>query len=442
MMFTLRMDRMKHIVVLLTLGLFAVPAFGQQGTMPDSLSLNAMIRLVLERNPAVSQNLRSVEAARSAVDAVRSDYYPNAGIEASYVRLGPVAEFDLGGASIPLFPANNYDGHIGVRQKIYDFNKTASGVDVAASRVVLEQDRVGEVRRDLAYATVRSFYSVLFLEQSIRVQDEQLRTLNEYLQTSQRRFAAGTATEFDVLTTRVRLAAAETQKIDLQNRLRQEEITLRRLANLPAEVPLHLSGSFQTDVPSADTDSLMRVAQRQRPDFKTAADAITTAELQRVAASAGDNPSININLAYGVKNGYIPNLDVLRGNFAAGVSVEVPVFDGFKTRSREEEAQANVLVAQERKRVVEAQIRSDIEQALSDLKASSDKLQTTKLNVEQARRAAELAKVKYDAGVVTNLDLLDAETSLEQAKLTDLQSLLGYVLSGYELQRAIGQQLW
>ena len=107
-----------------------------------------------------------------------------------------------------------------------------------------------------------------------------------------------------------------------------------------------------------------------------------------------------------------------------------------------QEAEANLLAARDQKNAVAARIRSDLLDAISDLRASMEKLQTSTLDVEQARRAVELAKAKYDAGVITNLDLLDAQTALEQARLVDLQSLYGFVLSKYGLRRAVGERIW
>ncbi len=434
---------MKRIAVLTLMAILSAAGILAQEAPPrDSLTLQQAIALVLQRNPSVAQGSHTIESAQSAVDVSRSGYYPTTSTLLSYTRVGPVAEFDFGGTPILLNPANNYDGHIELHQTLYDFRKTSASVDVASSHLTLARDRLTEVRRDLAFATVRSFYTSLLLKESIRVQDELLRALTEYLNVTQRKLDAGTATEFDVLTMRVRVAAAQTQKIDLENKLRQEHISFRQLADLPADYTPLFKGTFEAESLATTAEALMEAAARQRPDLQSAEDAVASAALQVDLAGKHSTPSLNLLFAYGLKNGYIPNLDVLRGNFAAGVSLEIPIFDGFKARSMEEGAHADLLAAQERKRGVESQVKAEIQEAFSNLNASTEKLQTTKLNVQQAQRAEQLARVKYDAGVITNLDLLDAETSLEQAKLTDLQALFGYVLSSFDLKRAAGEQIW
>ena len=433
---------MKPLVLILTFSL--TPSIGlAQTPMADSLTLEKVIHLVVERNPSVSRTAKSIEAAQAAVEISRSRYYPDASVEISYERIAPVAEIDFPGlGTFLLFPANNYDGHVGIKQKIYDFNKTAESVNFTSSRVQLARDRMEETKRNLAYAVVQSFYTALFLDQSIRVQDEQITRLNEYLGVTRNKLATGSATDFDVLTTRVRIAAAQDRKIDLQNRLQHEEIALRRLADLPPLYPLYLSGGFQVEQRGTNPDSLFDLAQRQREDYRTVLDGVRSAEVQVNLAGTNSNPSLNFNAAYGVKNGYIPNLDVLRGNYVAGVSLEVTIFDGYKTSSMSEEAQANLLAAQEQKREAETQMHAEIQQAIVDLDASAEKLQNSRLSVEQAESAAEMARVKYDSGVITNLDLLDAGTALEEARLNHLRAQYSWVLSQYELRKSIGEQIW
>jgi outer membrane protein len=149
-------------------------------------------------------------------------------------------------------------------------------------------------------------------------------------------------------------------------------------------------------------------------------------------------PSLKVNLAYGLKNGYIPNLDVLRGNWVAAVGVQVPIFNGFKTRSQEQESEANLRATRAHTTDVERAVTSEVLQAVSDVRASLDKIQTSELQVRQAKQAIDMATVRYESGVVTNLDLIDAQTALAQAELFHLQALYHYVLSRYALGKSIG----
>jgi outer membrane protein TolC len=341
-----------------------------------------------------------------------------------------------------LFPANNYDSYLGLQQTIYDFDKTSESVALARQKTELATDALEAVKRDLAFRTIQHYYSILFLLQSIQVQDKQIRTLNEHLVTTRSRVTSGTSTDLEVLTTQVRVAAADSRKIELENALRKQESAFRRLAGLAPEEPVKLRGQFSLQPISLNQDSLLTIATANRIEAKTASDAIESATVQKRLARASNKPSVSGLFTYGFKNGYMPNLDVLRGNIVAGLEVKVPIFDGNLTNSMVAEAEANVSTAESRKRDVLQVIQSDVEQALADVQASIDQLQVSEVNIQQAQRAAEVARARYRAGTVTNLDLLDAETALAQAELTHIQALFSYVMGSYQLQRGVGAKFY
>jgi len=78
-------------------------------------------------------------------------------------------------------------------------------------------------KTNLSLQTIRVFYTIILLQKSMKVQDEQIEALNQHLSVTQKRVAAGTATSFDVLTTQVRVAGAQNQKVDIQIRFRNRK---------------------------------------------------------------------------------------------------------------------------------------------------------------------------------------------------------------------------
>jgi outer membrane protein TolC len=149
-------------------------------------------------------------------------------------------------------------------------------------------------------------------------------------------------------------------------------------------------------------------------------------------------PTLKVSLVYGLKNGYEPNIYPLRGNWVWGAQAQVPIFDGGRVRYQEEEAQATVQAEQAHGRDVEQQIRSDVEQVVADVQAAVSKVQISEVQLRQAHEAVAIARTQYETGSITNLDLLDAETAESAAKLMNLQALYRFIISKYELDRAIG----
>jgi outer membrane protein len=404
----------------------------------DSMTVEQTVHRVLQIHPAIEQALANSRAAEARVSQISSVKLPEVTTEAVYAHIGPLPAFSFGGQELIIAPADNYDAHIVGRYTVYDFGKTSASVELSQSKVQNLHDVVELTKNNLASQAIRTFYTVVLLRKSLLVQDEQIAALNEHLSVTQKRVAAGSATKFDVLTTQVRVAASQNQSVEIFNSLQKQESILRQFLGLQTNAPLPIQGSFEQTPIALNLDSLIDVAMRQRPELKLAHDANQSAQFQKKVSSLGNMPSINISASYGLKNGYEPNIYAMRGNWMWGLQARVPLFDGGRATHQEEEAQAFVQAERAHGQDVELQIRSDVEQVVSDVRAALAKLQISELQLKQAYEAVMIARTRYETGSITNLDLLDAETAESVSKLTNLQALYRFVISKYELKRATG----
>jgi outer membrane protein TolC len=151
---------------------------------------------------------------------------------------------------------------------------------------------------------------------------------------------------------------------------------------------------------------------------------------------------LNADAGYGIKNGYEPNIDAWRGNWFIGVSAGIPIFNGNLTSKRENEAEINIGIIDQRIEQLKDNVSTEIYQSMSDLKSSMLKFSTTQRQIEYARKSLERVKAQYQSGSSTNLDVLDAETALTQARLLNIQALYKSVLGYYAVKKAIGDKLY
>jgi outer membrane protein len=255
---------------------------------------------------------------------------------------------------------------------------------------------------------------------------------------TQKKVNSGTATDFEVLTTKVRVASAENQKVDIENEITKQEISLKSLLGLAVDSPLVLQGDLSLLSMPINNDSLLELAYTQREELKIAQDAQKSIEQQKQVASLSDAPTLNAIASYGLKNGLMPNLDVLRGNWVVGISANIPIFNGNRKDAQIQEAEANLNANDAQISALKRKINMEVQQAISDLETSKAKLKSTQLQVEQASEAVKRAEVSYLNGVITNLDLLDAETSLSEAELLHLRVIFQNVINAYNLKKAVG----
>jgi outer membrane protein TolC len=429
--------KFKPYLIFLFISLFSLNIYSQQ--IPgDSLSLSEAIKLTLNNHPLLQQALGQVNAAEARINQQNSFYYPKVEGQASYTRIGPIPSIDFGGLSFKLAPANNYDAHVSASELVYDFGRRDAMLELSRSYKLSAEDKIDLIKNNLTYQTVAAFYTILFLKKDIDVKNEQINTLEKHLNITNKKVESGSATDFDALTTQVRIADAQNQKIDIENELNKQEINLKNLFGWDSNKPLNLSGQFKVDSSAHNIESLLNEAFNKRPEIKLAKDAENSAKVSKQVASLTDKPNLSVLASYGFKNGYEPNLDVLRGNWAAGINASIPIFNGNLKDAKVEEAEANLKSTSANTLELQRTIKAEVEQAYADLRANILKLKTSELQVQHAELAVSRAEIQYRDGVITNLDLIDAETSLAQAKLMYFQIIYNNVLSYYNLKKAVG----
>jgi outer membrane protein TolC len=414
------------------------PCSAASGPVPGPLTLGQTIDAVLAQYP-------SLEAARAAVDAAagrtaRSD--ASRGLQATlgggytYMSLRPYVA--IGNLALYETVQDNYGATLTLRQLLTDFGRTDAAVELARSGEITARDALTEVRIQLGYEAIQGFYGTLLLRESVGVAEDDIRALEEALRISEKRFAGGTATKFDLLTTRVHLAAARNRLADTRASLEKQEALLRQLLGRDPGSPLELSGDFGADFQVPDVSEAIAEGLRERPEMKLAKDAEETAQLRLSAAEREDRPVVAAQATGGVANGYLPDMYDRKGYVTAGVTVSVPILTGGRTAGEKAEARADLRAALADGSEAGRQVATDVESAIADLKAAKARLDNADTLVSQAREALALARSRYSNGVVTNFELLDAQSDEHSSELSRLQARYDCTLARQAVARASG----
>jgi len=418
-----------------------------QQVAPITLTVGEAIARAETNQPLIEQAQGAIQAAEAQVGVSQSGYYPNVSGSGSYTRVEPNQAFTFAFPGLPpstfsLAPEDNFDVHVGLNQVVYQFG--VRGVQVKLARNGVDAARIGleQIKTSLAYQAAQSFYTVLLLEQEVKALDEQLSDLTEHLAAIQKKEQTGSATVYDVLSTEVRVAAMKSQRIEAQNQYERQLIALRTLAGFEPSQQLNLSGSFAPNPMTTSAQPLVSQALAMRPEMLQAAAAVKTAQLSGQLAAAQGLPSLSVHALAGFRNGLLPSINSLTFDWNAGVQLNVPLFQGLLRVKSMEEAQHKLSAAQASLAAESRTITTQVLQALQDQKASQDQVETSLVQLNQAEQMVSVAKVQYDVGVVTNLEYLDSQSSLEQARLTNLLAAYHEVLSEYALKEAVGDKIW
>ena len=421
-----------------------VPAAAQPiGLASDSLTLSATLQAVLDANPSITNLTELSNASTSRLSQTRSGFLPQVTGTATYTRIDPVVKLPFNGETLQFAPNNNYDFHLTAQYLLFDFGKSDAIVRVAESQVQTAQDNITVARRDLAFNAAQVYYNILFMRESIKVQDQQIASLQAHRDEMNKRVQAGVSTRFDVTTTDVRITQAQSTKLDLQNQLRNQQVQLARLLHKSAQADIPVKGRLTYEPQPVSLEAEVLKASTNRPEAKLARDAENVAAMQARLIDKSNMPSLGAGVQAGAKNGYIlPDINRIRFNTVGVIQLSVPIYDGNKNKKQRVEAAATSRAAVARTADTQEQIRADVRQAINNLDFSQARHENAQQQVAQATEALTKARDRYRYGVGQNLDVLDAETQLAQARLALVQAEYTYTLGQYQLRRATGEQIW
>jgi outer membrane protein len=421
-----------------------VPAAAQSiGLASDSLTLGGTVQAVLDANPGITNLTELASAASSRLTQTQAGFLPQITGTVTYTRLDPVVKLPFNGEVLQFSPNNNFDAHLTAQYELLDFGKRDASTNLSRSQVQTAQDNVVVARRDLAFSAAQVYYNILFMRESIRVQDQQIASLVAHRNEMEKRVEAGVSTKFDVTTTDVRITQAQNTKLDLQNQLRNQQVQLARLLHKPQQADIPVRGRLSYEPQPVNLEAELTKAAENRPEVKLARDAEQTADLQAKLIDKSNLPSLGVGAQVGGKNGYIlPNINTIRFNTVGVAQLSLPIYDGGRNRKQRVEAAANYRATQARTQDTQEQIRADVRQAANNMEFSQARYNNAVQQVTQATDALDRARGRYRYGVGQNLDVLDAETQLAQARLARAQAMYNYTLGQYQLRRATGEQIW
>jgi TolC family type I secretion outer membrane protein len=419
------------------------------GWITRPLSLADCLNIALSQNATILKAGNDLEAQYGVVVQTRAVALPQVQATGQYKDTDPHAIESL---PIPGYsqPHENWNAGVQIVQSIYEGGRMVAALRAATATKQQALAQYQSVIADTLLGVRTAYYDVLLAAQQITVHEASVNLLQKELEDQQRRYDAGTVPKFNVLRAEVAVANERPALIQARNNYRIAKNNLSNLLgyNLPREIwediPLNLTDTldaapYQVDLPAAIQQALARrtelVAVRK------------TAELQRlnvVNAKAGYKPTVQVFAGYGWYNAqFTPpvELDHDIHGWNAGAQLNWDIFDGMLTHGKV--VQARALYEKSKTDVDDKgrQIELEVRTAYSDFIEAREVLESQQKVQEQADEALREAKARADAGTSTQLDVLDAETSLTQARTTQIQALHDYAVARARLERAIGEEM-
>ena len=430
------------IILYFIIALAAIPFTVDAQQSIDSLSLQNILKQVIDKHPAILKMEQEMNAADARIGMAKSGYLPDISFNSSFTRIGPVSSISLGQGEFDLFPANNYTASVNYSQNIFDFGRTSKAIAFENQSKELVNLSVDQLKQKLTMAVVNTYYYIVYLQEAINIKDEQLNTLNEHLHFIEKKKETGSATPYEILTTKVRISTIENQKTDLLTALRVQKCQMNSLLGQAENTAIVVKKELQNIQASKPTEMLLASANSMRQELKMAQQKTYLSELHYNVIKVQNNPELKFYASGGVKNGYIPDLNKGLMNYTAGIGFRIPLYDANKNKYSLLQVKSSIESNKLDVDLAKRNITNEVVESQANSEASIKKISQSELQYEQAQKAYNLAQISFKSGIITNIELLDNATALSEAGLSVLKAKIDYSLNLLKLKIALGEKLY
>jgi outer membrane protein len=430
-----------------------------------ALTLEESLDIARQTNLSIQSTQEQVESAKAQVRAARAGLLPNLSLSGNYTYFKDLPKSVLeasGGFGPPVPPApgetppttgtdesnlielefgahHNFQGTLSLRQPVFAWGRYYYNYQSAKLGLEVAQKELEAAYNQLALDVSEGFYGVLVAQEFVRVAQQTVELVEKQLEVAKQRFEAGAATNFDVLRASVQLANTRSQLIRAQNRVKIAKDAFKNRLNINLNEDVEVQGNLEASVEPFDLEPLIQTAIENRPEIYQLDFSKQAGEKQVDVAKTGNRPDLSFFANYQVDDS--ERLTKMNRVWNLGFALNFPIFNGFATRAAVQQAESGVKQVQLQKQQLIDAIEFEVRSAYRNLIETQVLIDVQKETVEQAQESVRLANLRYENGMITNVELTDAQIALAQAEVNRLQTLHDYVVGRARLAKAIGQSL-
>jgi outer membrane protein TolC len=396
-----------------------------QITSNRSITLKEAIEIAFRNN-------RDIQVARLAVDKNQTGV--TAAQAAQAAQLGLISSLQNQGSTLligdrsPVGTNSNTDvkGTLQATYTILDAGRNQSSVRAAEEQVKFARLDLIRSEQQLRGQVIGAYYDLQQADSSIVINQAAVKDATRSLSDAQLQEKAGVGTKFDILRAQVQLATSNQNLVNAQG---QQQTARKKIAQL-------LSVDNNTEFKAADAvrelgnwgysleDSVI-LAYKNRPEAKQQLTLRSASEQQQIVAAAADSAQVNLFANYSLGKSLSTSTSA-QDNYSLGAQLSWSFWDGGAAGARSSTEKVNKEIFENQFTTARNQIRFEVEQAYYSLGTSQKNIATSTQALKQAEESLKLARLRFQAGVGTQTDVIQAQTDLATARGNRITAILNY----------------
>jgi outer membrane protein len=438
----------KTIKIFFALILISTVSIAQE----TKLTLKESIEIGFKNSKELLISSSKFISSEAKIDEVNSQFLPQLKFSASYTRLSDVPPFEI---TVPFSPQpikvsdvflNNYSFRVTAQQQVFTGFRLESMRKAAKYNKDAYAEDMNKEKNELAMNIQTAFWNYYRAKLYKKLTEEFLIQSEKHVEDTKNYMAQGLATRNDLLKLQVQHSGIKLQLIEANNNLDLTRMAFNKTLGLPMEQFTDIEAEeIHVKEEKADINALITEAKNNRSELKSIDFRIKAGMENIDAVNSAWYPSVFLtgNYIFSRPNPrYQPPLDKYKGTWDVGITLSWDIWNWGNTSSQTTQAEQSVIQTQTSRDQLKEVIELEVNQNYLTLVYALEKVEVSKTIIEQANENYRTTIEKYNVQLATSSELVDAETSLLQAKTYYLNSLVDYQLNKVKLEKSIGRAIY
>jgi len=380
------------------------------------------------------KNSPELQSQAAKVEELKFKYYGQIGMmlpqldaSASYLKYGEQlpSKKVLFGDSL-----DDYYADVSVRQVLFAGGKYFAQTKSARLAFEAEQQKLELTKRTVLLAVKKAYYELARSNYAVKVQIELLDKLKEQSDIAQLLYNSGKTSSLDVLKIQTQVASSEDILNSLKDLVHTRSLLLGQVVGVNEPVTIE-DTSPQAKENIVVSTHCLKDKFKDNPELKYVVSSVNRAGYDVKAARSDLMPSLILKANYNFEDKeFFPG----NPNWYAGAGISLPLFHGGSTFAQIGQAKARQKQAVDAVRQTEIALQVKFESAVATAADKRNRLKTTKKVLDLSKEALNAAELKYNAGKLTALELIDAQTVWNNAMLTYENNTIDYLITLAEIE--------
>lgn len=410
----------------------------------EPLTLKDAINFAIENNVKLRKSRLDIDGGKYKTQEIRAQALPQISGNVGSTYNPVIGQLVFQDQKITIGKTWNSTAGIQLNQQLFD-KQVFTGLQAAKTSENYYQLTANLTEEEIIELVANNYYQVLVSRQMLGVSDNNIKNVKIAEKIIGDQYTNGLAKKIDVDRIKVKLTNLETKRQETLNTIAQLENQLKFSMGMPIATAITLPAEEinQTEVLPALADTLN---MSDRTEIRLLGIRKDLQILQRKAYLAEYYPTLSLSANY-VGTGQSDRFGFLNSNnsgaiyypaSAIGLTLKVPIFNGFATRSRARQATIEIRKADEDIRESKNSLNQAYENAKIQLRNNINTIKFQRANVTLAQEIYTSTQNNYNNGLATLTDLLDTEDALTEAQNSYTQALLNYKIAEIQLIKSNG----